>query len=93
MRVIAYVASPELWLKVTECSCGFQAQQTLSTCLNETMVQVDELKAQLKEERLKSLELEKRLQSANITTTQREEVRAHTCWPFQVTASIMIKVV
>ncbi|XP_024136739.1 protein fantom [Oryzias melastigma] len=52
-----------------------EAQQTLTTCLNETMVQVDELKAQLKEERLKSLELEKRLQSANITTTQREELQ------------------
>lgn len=46
------------------------------------MAKVEELTAQLKEERLKSLELETVVQNANITKTQREKVRAQTCWAF-----------
>jgi len=39
------------------------------------MTRVDELSAQLKDERLKSLELEQRLQGMNITKAQMEQVK------------------
>uniref|UniRef100_A0A3P9HBT4 RPGRIP1 like n=1 Tax=Oryzias latipes TaxID=8090 RepID=A0A3P9HBT4_ORYLA len=52
-----------------------EAQQTLKTCLDGAMAKVEELTAQLKEERLKSLELETLVQNANITETQREKLQ------------------
>ncbi|XP_011474699.1 protein fantom isoform X3 [Oryzias latipes] len=52
-----------------------EAQQTLKTCLDGAMAKVEELTAQLKEERLKSLELETVVQNANITKTQREKLQ------------------
>ncbi|KAM6936880.1 protein fantom [Xenentodon cancila] len=52
-----------------------EAQQTLKASHDAAIAKVDELSAQLKDERLKSLELEKQLQSANITKIRVEQLQ------------------
>lgn len=56
--------------------CGFQSQRTLKLSHDAAMVKVDELSAQLKEERMKSVDLKKRLQSSSISTIKTEQVTA-----------------
>lgn len=51
-----------------------QSQQTLKLSHEAAMVKVDELSADLKNERLKRLELEKQLQSASVSRTRMEQV-------------------
>lgn len=56
--------------------CGFQSQRTLKVSHDAAMAKVDELSAQLKDERLKSLDLEKQLQSSTISKIKMEQVTA-----------------
>lgn len=51
-----------------------QSQQTLKLSHEAAMAKVDELSADLKNERLKRLELEKQLQSASVSRTRMEQV-------------------
>lgn len=55
-------------------SCGFQSQLTLKTIHEAAMAKVDELSAQLKDERLKSLDLKRQLQSSSISKRRTEQV-------------------
>lgn len=57
--------------------CGFQSQRTLKLSHDAAMLKVDELSAQLKEERMKSLDLEKQLQSSTISKIKMEQVTLH----------------
>ncbi|KAM4572392.1 protein fantom isoform 2-T4 [Odontesthes bonariensis] len=52
-----------------------EAQQTLKASHDAAMTRVDMMSAQLKDERLKSLELERRLQGMNITKAQMEQLQ------------------
>ncbi|XP_041851957.1 protein fantom [Melanotaenia boesemani] len=52
-----------------------QAQQTLKVAHDAAMSKVDELSAQLKDERLKRLDLEKQLQTMSITKSQMEQLQ------------------
>lgn len=52
----------------------FQSQRTLKVSHDAAMAKVDELSAQLKDERMKSLELEKQLQTSVISKINMEQV-------------------
>uniref|UniRef100_A0A8P4FXH8 RPGRIP1 like n=1 Tax=Dicentrarchus labrax TaxID=13489 RepID=A0A8P4FXH8_DICLA len=52
-----------------------ESQRTLKASHDAAMAKVDELSAQLKDERLKSLDLEKQLQSSNIARIQMEQLQ------------------
>ncbi|XP_047202690.1 protein fantom isoform X3 [Girardinichthys multiradiatus] len=52
-----------------------EAQRTLKASNDAAMVKVDELTAQLKDERMKNLELDQQLQTANITKIQVEQLK------------------
>lgn len=56
--------------------CWFQSQRTLKASHDAAMMKVDELSAQLKDERMKSLDLEKRLQSSTVANIRMEQVSA-----------------
>lgn len=56
--------------------CWFQSQRTLKASHDAAMMKVDELSAQLKDERMKSLDLEKRLQSSAVANIRMEQVSA-----------------
>ncbi|XP_045892940.1 protein fantom [Micropterus dolomieu] len=52
-----------------------ESQRTLKVSLNAAMTKVDELSGQLKDERLKSLDLEQRLQSSTISKIRAEQLQ------------------
>lgn len=54
--------------------CGFQGQRSLKVSHDTAMAKVDELSAQLKEERMKSLELEKQLQASGVAAVRTQQV-------------------
>lgn len=54
--------------------CVSQSQKGLTVSRDAAMAKVSELSAQLKDERMKSLELEKQLQSVSVANVQREQV-------------------
>lgn len=55
-------------------TAGFQNQSTLKASHDAAMMKVDELTAQLKDERMKSLDLEKRLQSSAVVNVRMKQV-------------------
>uniref|UniRef100_A0A672FES3 C2 domain-containing protein n=1 Tax=Salarias fasciatus TaxID=181472 RepID=A0A672FES3_SALFA len=55
-----------------------QSQQTLKDSHKAAMLRVDELSAELREERRKNMELEKHLQTSTITRIRMEQVEHHT---------------
>lgn len=57
------------------CHAVFQSQRNLQLVHDGAMLKVEELSAQLKKERLRSSELETRLQSSSISRMKMEEVR------------------
>lgn len=57
-------------------TAGFQNQSTLKASHDAAMMKVDELTAQLKDERMKSLDLEKRLQSSAVVNVRMKQVSA-----------------
>lgn len=62
-------------------TCCFQSQRTLKASHDAAMMKVDELSAQLKDEKMKSLDLEKRLQSSAVANIRMEQVSARSCPP------------
>lgn len=54
--------------------CGFQGQRSLKVSHDAAMAKVDELSAELKEERLKSLDLEKQLQGSSVAALRTQQV-------------------
>lgn len=60
----------------------FQSHRTMKASHDATMAKVDELSTQLKDERLKSLDLEKQLQSSNIHRIEIQQVNkiCHFLW-------------
>lgn len=60
--------------ELTAAAFVLQSQQTLKLSHEAAMAKVDELSADLKNERLKRLELEKQLQSASVSRTRMEQV-------------------
>lgn len=52
----------------------FQSQQALKVSHSAAMMKVEELSAQLKDETMKNLDLEKHLQSCNISRMKMDEV-------------------
>lgn len=57
-------------------TAGFQNQSTLKASHDAAMAKVDELTAQLKDERMKSLDLEKQLQSSTMVNIRTKLVSA-----------------
>lgn len=58
--------------------CGFQKQRVLKDSHDAAMLKVDELSAQLNDERMKSMGLEKQLQSSSIPRMTVEQVSCRT---------------
>lgn len=54
--------------------CGFQGQRSLKVSHDAAMAKVDELSAELKEERMKSLDLEKQLQASSVAAIRTQQV-------------------
>lgn len=54
--------------------CGFQGQRSLKVSHDAAMTKVDELSADLKEERMKSLDLEKQLQASSVAAIRTQQV-------------------
>lgn len=54
--------------------CGFQGQRSMKVSHDAAMTKVDELSAELKEERMKSLDLEKQLQASSVAAVRTLQV-------------------
>lgn len=54
--------------------CGFQGQRSLKVSHDAAMAKVDELSDQLKEEKMKSLDMEKQLQASGVAAVRTQQV-------------------